>query len=132
MELMKDKRGVMELLYNEIIKLIIVAILGATLFYFIYSSANGELERLSTRSKGDALLIDAALNSGPNAETELKLQKDILGTGDEFEIIFDKEKGKYTIKNPKSSVEREYRVIQNSNKKLSEKEEASSLVINVA
>ncbi len=122
----------MELLYNEITKLIIVAIIGATLFYFIFSSASGELEKLTTKSKGDALLIDAALNSGSNAETELRFQKDIMGTGEEFKIVLDKEKGKYTIKNPKSSVEREYRIIQNSNKKLSEKEEAGSLVINVA
>ncbi|HIH17478.1 MAG TPA: hypothetical protein HA282_05605 [Nanoarchaeota archaeon] len=130
MGLMKDKRGVMGLLYNEIIKLIIVAIIGASLLYFIYSSLHGEKLQLNLASKSQALWLDAAFNSDPDAAVAFNLNKALV-EGENFDIVVNEKEKKLEIKKSKLLSATSYKIVLNENKEITKKSTENTLEINV-
>lgn len=133
MELMNDKRGVMELLYNEIVKLIIVAIVGVSILYFIHSSANGEASILLLKSRENALWIDAAMNSPQNAETAIKFQKEFEDVDKKYKLGIDNE-NKFVISEEglvSEKIGKRYRIVKSLNKNLEMQESDAYFEVNV-
>jgi len=133
MNLLKDKKGMMELMQNEIIKLIIVAIVGIALLYFIYSSISGEASILLSKSREDALWIDAAMNSPKNAETSLKLHREFEDLDGKYKLTISKENNLVISKEElvEGKLGEGYRIISNGDNVLEVKESDSYFEVDV-
>lgn len=121
-----NKKGITELMYSELVKLIIVLILTGSLAFFIYSATTGEASQLVVKSKEYALLVDAALSADENADVEAKLSKNI--GKENYEILADQE---LEIKEENIPVGTSYRIIGNANKNVEKKGTEDYLEINV-
>ena len=106
-----DKRGITELVQQEVVKLIIVALIAAILVYFIASSTNGELSKLILKSRENALWLDAGFNADKNSETTI----DFTSDSGEYEISIDTE---IAIKKKSEILGQSYRLFKNSGKEL--------------
>ncbi|OYT41285.1 hypothetical protein B6U80_01655 [Candidatus Pacearchaeota archaeon ex4484_26] len=112
---MKNKRGATELPQEELVKLIIVALIAALILYFIYSSATGEVSKLISRSKEYALWLDAAFNSDDFTKVNLSFPKEA-----NLEVVIHE--GGLEVKDRNKVVGQIYRLFENQDKGASLKE----------
>lgn len=120
----------MELMQNELVKIIIVILIGSILFTFIYLVINGEASQLTYKSKLYALLIDSAFNSDNFARENLTLLND-LGLKDNFEVVLIKEDSLLEIRKEGILVGESYRIVKDLNKDFSTKDSGGSLTLYV-
>lgn len=109
-----DKKGIVELVQEELIKILIILLIIFILTYFIQFST-GNLASFQYKLKSDALLINSLFSFNSKAYSILALEKNVSNNvldyslnNNSFGIIFFKD-GKVRAKNF-------YRIIQNKNK----------------
>lgn len=128
---MKNKRGITELLQENLLKLIMVALITGLLILFIYYATSGEVSQAMSASREYVLWTDVAHNTDDFASTKLNLPTD-------YEIWFAHEKYPFLVIGKKESESAKfvsftetYRVFENPNKEIDIEKIGPYWIINV-
>lgn len=128
---MRDKKGIFELVQEEVIQAVIVVIIMIGLIIVINLAASNEGHRISVGTRAYALWLDAAFNTDSYGETELNFRKDLGVFDDPLEILINDEQTMIEIKMEGAQLGKSYRIIKHNDREIKVEETESTLELNV-